>query len=66
MKKLKHHDNEFKVLTVYGGVSIDDQIRELRTGIEIMVGTPGRIIDHIQRGTLRFGSVKALILDEAD
>jgi len=55
-----------RVLTVYGGVSIDRQIRELQKGIHIIAGTPGRIIDHMRRGTLDLRGLKSLALDEAD
>ncbi len=55
-----------RVLTVYGGVSIERQINELRRGIHIVVGTPGRLIDHMKRGTLRLDGLKAVVLDEAD
>lgn len=64
--KLKHSESEYKVLTVYGGVSIDDQTRELRSGIDILVGTTGRVLDHIERGNIDFSSIKTVILDEAD
>jgi superfamily II DNA/RNA helicase len=63
---LKHSENEFKVLTVYGGVSVDDQTRELRNGIDFFVGTTGRVLDHIERGNIDFSSIKTIILDEAD
>lgn len=66
MSKLKHYDDEFRTLTVYGGVSIDDQTRELRRGIDIFVGTVGRVLDHIQRENIDFSNIKTLILDEAD
>jgi ATP-dependent RNA helicase DeaD len=55
-----------RVLTVYGGVSIERQINELRKGVHVVVGTPGRIIDHMRRGTLRLDGLKAVVLDEAD
>ena len=55
-----------RVLTVYGGGSIERQINELRRGVHIVVGTPGRIIDHMRRGTLRLDGLKAVVLDEAD
>jgi ATP-dependent RNA helicase DeaD len=55
-----------RVLTVYGGVSLERQIQELRKGVHIVVGTPGRIIDHMRRGTLRFDGLKAMVMDEAD
>ncbi len=53
-------------IAIYGGVSIDRQIIELRKGPAIVVGTPGRIIDHLQRGTFNLREVKMLVLDEAD
>jgi ATP-dependent RNA helicase DeaD len=63
---LKHTENEYNVLTVYGGVSIDDQIRELRRGVDIFVGTTGRVLDHIERKNFNFSDLKSIILDEAD
>jgi len=56
----------FRVLPVYGGASIHDQISALRRGVHIVVGTPGRVIDHLKRGTLNLAFVKILTLDEAD
>jgi ATP-dependent RNA helicase DeaD len=66
MSKLKHFENEFKIVTVYGGVNIDEQIRQLRQGVDIFVGTTGRVLDHIERGNIDFSGLKSLILDEAD
>ena len=57
---------QLKVLPVYGGESINKQIHALRRGVHIVVGTPGRIIDHIKRGTLNLSSTRILVLDEAD
>jgi len=54
------------VYAVYGGQPIGPQIRALERGIHVVVGTPGRILDHIRRGTLDLGSVRFFILDEAD
>ena len=54
------------VLTVYGGANIDEQIRSLRKGVQIVVGTPGRTVDLIKRGRLKLENVQWLILDEAD
>ena len=54
------------VLAVYGGQPIDRQIRILKTGAHIVIGTPGRTIDHINRGTLKLDTVKTVVLDEAD
>ncbi len=55
-----------KVVTVYGGQSMNVQLDALRRGAHIVVGTPGRTIDHIMRGTLRLDSVRFAVLDEAD
>ncbi|MCJ7614755.1 DEAD/DEAH box helicase [Candidatus Bathyarchaeota archaeon] len=55
-----------KVLPVYGGESIGKQIRALERGVHIVVGTPGRTIDHLKRGTLNLSSTKVVVLDEAD
>lgn len=55
-----------KVVTVYGGANIDQQIKQLKRGAQIVVGTPGRTVDLIRRRALRLGSVKWLVLDEAD
>jgi ATP-dependent RNA helicase DeaD len=60
----KHKD--LKVVTVYGGASMGDQLDALKQGAEIVVGTPGRIYDHIRRGTLKLGDVMVSVLDEAD
>ena len=57
---------QLKVLPVYGGESINKQIRALDRGIHIVVGTPGRVIDHLRRGTLNLSSTKVVVLDEAD
>ena len=55
-----------KVLPVYGGASIDNQIRELKKGIQIVVATPGRILDLIDRGAANLTKIEILVLDEAD
>lgn len=55
-----------KVLPVYGGPSIQKQINRLQSGVHVVVGTPGRIMDHLRRGTLKFTSLKMVVLDEAD
>ncbi len=55
-----------KVLAVYGGQDISRQIRALSNGVQIVVGTPGRVMDHMRRHTMKLGSVKVLVLDEAD
>lgn len=55
-----------RVVTIYGGQSMNVQLDALRRGAHIVVGTPGRTIDHIKRGTLKLDSVKFVVLDEAD
>jgi ATP-dependent RNA helicase DeaD len=55
-----------RCVAVYGGRPIDKQIEELRQGAQTVVGTPGRILDHLRRGTLHLGGLKILVLDEAD
>ncbi|MEG6523426.1 DEAD/DEAH box helicase [Desulfotomaculum sp. 1211_IL3151] len=55
-----------KVLPIYGGQSIDRQIRSLRQGVQVIVGTPGRLLDHLRRQTLKVDQVDMIILDEAD
>jgi len=55
-----------KVVTIYGGQSMNVQLDALRQGAHVVVGTPGRTIDHLKRGTLKLDSVKFVVLDEAD
>ncbi|QLC50010.1 DEAD/DEAH box helicase [Methanolobus zinderi] len=57
---------DIKILPVYGGQSINRQIRALKKGVQIVIGTPGRILDHIERKTLRIDNVSMVVLDEAD
>ncbi len=57
---------DLKGLAVYGGVSINNQISALRRGVDIVVATPGRLIDHMQRDTIELSGVEVLVLDEAD
>jgi ATP-dependent RNA helicase DeaD len=54
------------VVPVYGGAPMDHQIRALRRGADVVVGTPGRVLDHLRRRTLELGAVQVLVLDEAD
>ncbi|MEG0384125.1 MAG: DEAD/DEAH box helicase, partial [Solibacillus sp.] len=60
------YDKRVKLLSVYGGQEIGRQIRALKNGPQIIVGTPGRIQDHINRRTLKLDEVQTLVLDEAD
>lgn len=64
--KLSAHMPNVRTLAVYGGQPIERQFKGLRAGAQIVVGTPGRIIDHIHRRTLRLDTVKVVTLDEAD
>jgi len=57
---------EARVIALYGGQPIERQLRALRHPVDIVVGTPGRIMDHLRRGTLRLDSVRTVVLDEAD
>ena len=59
------HIKGFHVLPIYGGQSYDVQLRPLKRGVHAVVGTPGRVMDHLKRGTLKLNSLKALVLDEA-
>ena len=62
---LKYKKN-IKIVPIYGGQSIDRQIRSIQSGVQIVIGTPGRVIDHINRGTLKLNEIKMVVLDEAD
>jgi ATP-dependent RNA helicase DeaD len=56
----------FHVLPVYGGTGMDFQLKQLRRGVHAVVGTPGRIQDHLRRKTLKLGNLEAVVIDEAD
>src|ERR1700685_2530244 len=60
------HIKGFHVLPIYGGQSYQPQLNALRRGVHVVVGTPGRVIDHMNRGTLKLGGLTLLVLDEAD
>ncbi|HEY8563734.1 MAG TPA: DEAD/DEAH box helicase [Pyrinomonadaceae bacterium] len=60
------HLGRVRVLPVYGGQSITQQIRHLKSGVQIVVGTPGRVMDHMRRETLDISDLKMVVLDEAD
>ena len=66
IKKLSRDMDKVKILAVYGGQPIGRQIRVLNKGVHIVVGTPGRVIDHIDRGTLDLIGIETVVLDEAD
>ncbi len=56
----------FHVLPIYGGSGYDGQLRQLKRGVQVVVGTPGRVMDHIKRKTLKLHNIKSMVLDEAD
>jgi ATP-dependent RNA helicase DeaD len=60
------HIKNFHVLPIYGGQSYGPQLSALRRGVQVVVGTPGRVIDHIDKGSLDLSQIKTLVLDEAD
>ena len=60
------HIKGFHVLPIYGGQSYGPQLSSLRRGVHVVVGTPGRVIDHIEKGSLDLSQIKTLVLDEAD
>lgn len=66
IKKLAKYMKWIKPCAVYGGASMENQIRQLKRGSNIIVGTPGRVIDHINRKTLKLDALSSIILDEAD
>lgn len=66
IKKLSKDMDKVKILAVYGGQAIGRQIRVLNKGVHIIVGTPGRVIDHIERETLDLIGIETVVLDEAD
>lgn len=64
--KMAKHVAGVKVAPIYGGQDIERQIRALKKGANIVIGTPGRVMDHMRRKTLKFGNLRMLVLDEAD
>ena len=65
-KKYASEMKSFHVLPIYGGQEYRGQIRGLQRGVHVVVGTPGRVMDHMRRGTLKLGNLTTLVLDEAD
>jgi ATP-dependent RNA helicase DeaD len=66
MQTYARHLRGFHVLPVYGGTGMDFQLKQLRRGVHAVVGTPGRIQDHLRRKTLKLGKLEAVVIDEAD
>ncbi len=65
-QKYAHHIPGFQVLPIYGGQSYLPQLTALKRGVHVVVGTPGRVIDHLERGSLDLSQLRMLVLDEAD
>ena len=65
-EKLQLFEGEFSILSIYGGTPIYKHKKALRFGVDVVVGTPGRVIDLSKRGDLKYDNLQAMILDEAD
>lgn len=66
MRRFAKYMHGIKVLPVYGGQDISRQIRALSSGVQIVVGTPGRVMDHMRRHTIKTNEIRTIVLDEAD
>lgn len=66
IRKFAKYMSGIRVLPVYGGQDITRQIRSLKGGVQVVVGTPGRVMDHMRRHTMKFEALKTVVLDEAD
>lgn len=66
IRKLAKFMHGIKVLPIYGGQDIVKQIRSLKTGVQVLIGTPGRVMDHMRRHTIRLNDLHTVVLDEAD
>ena len=66
VSKLAARKRGVAILPIYGGQAIERQLRALERGVQVVVGTPGRVMDHLQRGTLRLNGATTIVLDEAD
>ncbi|WP_432698543.1 DEAD/DEAH box helicase [Marinobacterium sp. YM272] len=65
-EKYARHLTGLRTLSIYGGQGYDSQLRALRRGVQVVIGTPGRVMDHVRRGTLELDRLQTLVLDEAD
>lgn len=65
-RKLAEGKEGLSILAAYGGQDVERQLRKLKNGTQLVIGTPGRLLDHLRRGSLQLGAVKWLVLDEAD
>lgn len=66
LRRLGKYKKKLRTLPIYGGQSIRRQIKALKKGVQVVIGTPGRVMDHMRRGTLNMKTVKMMVLDEAD
>lgn len=66
LKKLSKYKKGIEILPIYGGQPIERQLKALKKGVQIIIGTPGRVMDHMERNTLKMDAIKIIILDEAD
>ena len=66
IRNLSRYMHGIKVLPIYGGQDIVKQIRSLKTGVQVLIGTPGRVMDHMRRHTIKLDDLKIVVLDEAD
>jgi len=66
LRNLAKYMHGVKILPIYGGQDIGKQIRSLKGGVQIIIGTPGRVMDHMRRHTIRLGDLHTVVLDEAD
>lgn len=66
LQSFAKHLSGLRILPVYGGQPLQPQLKALRQGVEVVVGTPGRILDHMHRGSLKLQALQAVVLDEAD
>ena len=66
LRRLGRYISGVRIATIYGGASYGRQFEDLRSGSQVVVGTPGRVIDHLNRGTLKLDEIDYLVLDEAD
>lgn len=66
IRQISRFKKGLRSIAIYGGDSIERQMRDLKKGVHIVVGTPGRVMDHMRKGTLKFTDLKMVVLDEAD
>ncbi|MEM1404524.1 MAG: DEAD/DEAH box helicase [Pseudomonadota bacterium] len=66
LQKYASHMDHFRVLPIYGGADYRGQLKQLQRGVQVIVGTPGRVMDHMRRGSLDLSQLNTLVLDEAD